>query len=103
MIRRIQAVKSEIRFSAGRKDRTRRFEKDEKTLNVFCFGVFVLKSVFGANGIAIFTGQKNSELSAIADVTVQVPQAETYMIQELHLPVYHCWCLMLEDAFFCIE
>ena len=25
---------------------------------------------------------------------------KTYMIQELHLPVYHCWCLMLEDHFF---
>ena len=26
--------------------------------------------------------------------------SETYMIQELHLPVYHCWCLMLEEHFF---
>ncbi|MFR2207647.1 MAG: phosphoheptose isomerase, partial [Clostridia bacterium] len=25
---------------------------------------------------------------------------ETYMVQELHLPIYHCWCLMLEDKFF---
>ncbi|KAA3825378.1 phosphoheptose isomerase, partial [Bacteroides ovatus] len=23
-----------------------------------------------------------------------------YKIQELHLPVYHCLCLMLEDTFF---
>ncbi len=46
------------------------------------------------------TGQRDSKLSAIADATVQVPQVETYMIQELHLPVYHAWCLMLEDAFF---
>ncbi len=46
------------------------------------------------------TGEKDSKLSLIADVTVQVPLTETYMIQELHLPVYHCWCLMLEDRFF---
>lgn len=46
------------------------------------------------------TGQKDSKLKKFADVTVQVPQTETYMIQELHLPVYHCWCLMLEDHFF---
>ena len=24
----------------------------------------------------------------------------TTIIQELHLPVYHCLCLMLEDRFF---
>ncbi|MBQ8092261.1 MAG: SIS domain-containing protein [Clostridia bacterium] len=46
------------------------------------------------------TCQHNSDLSRLADVTVQVPETETYMIQELHLPIYHCWCLMLEDAFF---
>ena len=46
------------------------------------------------------TGAKDSKLSAAADVTVKVPQTETYMIQELHLPVYHCLCLMLEDKFF---
>ncbi len=55
-----------------------------------------------AMGIKVIglTGAKGSKLSDIADVTVRVPQTETYMIQELHLPVYHCWCLMLEDSFF---
>ena len=46
------------------------------------------------------TGAKGGELAEVADVTVKVPEIETYMIQELHLPVYHCWCLMLEDRFF---
>lgn len=46
------------------------------------------------------TGQKESKLSAIADITVQVPEIETYRIQEYHLPVYHCLCLMLEKQFF---
>ena len=46
------------------------------------------------------TGAKDSKLNSLADITVKVPQTETYMIQELHLPVYHCWCLMLEDKFF---
>lgn len=46
------------------------------------------------------TGHKDSGLKELADVTIQVPQTETYMIQELHLPVYHCLCLMLEDHFF---
>lgn len=46
------------------------------------------------------TGAKGGELAKVADVAVKVPQTRTYMIQELHLPVYHCWCLMLEDHFF---
>lgn len=46
------------------------------------------------------TGQNGGELAKVADVAVRVPQTRTYMIQELHLPVYHCWCLMLEDHFF---
>lgn len=46
------------------------------------------------------TGEKGGELATVADVAVKVPETETYMIQELHLPVYHCWCLMLEDKFF---
>ena len=46
------------------------------------------------------TGQRDSKLSQFADVCVKAPQTETYMIQELHLPIYHCWCIMLEDKFF---
>lgn len=46
------------------------------------------------------TGAKGGELASVADVTIRVPETETYMIQELHLPVYHCLCLMLEDRFF---
>lgn len=46
------------------------------------------------------TGKNGGELSQVADVIVQVPEEETYMVQELHLPIYHCWCLMLEDKFF---
>lgn len=46
------------------------------------------------------TGAIGGKLNEVADVAVKVPELETYMIQELHLPVYHCWCLMLEDKFF---
>lgn len=46
------------------------------------------------------TGEKGGELAQVADVAIKVPEDETYMIQELHLPVYHCLCLMLEDRFF---
>ena len=46
------------------------------------------------------TGKTGGELAEVADVVIRVPETETYMIQELHLPVYHCLCLMLEDKFF---
>ena len=46
------------------------------------------------------TGAKGGELATVADVCVKAPEVETYMIQEYHLPIYHCWCLMLEDKFF---
>ena len=46
------------------------------------------------------TGLKESRLSQLADVCIRVPETETYMIQELHLPVYHTLCLMLEYKFF---
>ena len=46
------------------------------------------------------TGASGGELASVADASIKVPETETYMIQELHLPVYHCLCLMLEDRFF---
>lgn len=46
------------------------------------------------------TGAEGNELEGISDVCIKVPQTETYMIQELHLPIYHCLCLMLEEKFF---
>ena len=46
------------------------------------------------------TGSKRNKLEELADVCIKVPETETYMIQELHLPIYHCLCLMLEERFF---
>lgn len=46
------------------------------------------------------TGARENRLMEFADVCIRVPETETYKIQELHLPVYHCLCLMLEERFF---
>ena len=46
------------------------------------------------------TGQRDCLLNEYADVSIRVPQTETYKIQELHLPVYHVLCLMLETNYF---
>lgn len=55
-----------------------------------------------AKGLKIIglTGSKENKLMKYADVCIRVPETETYKIQELHLPVYHCLCLMLEEVFF---
>lgn len=55
-----------------------------------------------ALGIKIIglTGQKESKLSKAADICIRVPETETYKIQELHLPVYHALCLMLESNYY---
>lgn len=49
--------------------------------------------------IALSAGNGGA-LYDLADVCVCVPAQECYQAQELHLPVYHCWCLMLEQQFF---
>ena len=46
------------------------------------------------------TGEKDSKLSAMADICIKAPDKETFKIQEYHLPIYHCLCLMLEEHFF---
>lgn len=45
-------------------------------------------------------GRNGGKLAKIADCSIIVPENETFKIQELHLPVYHALCLMLEDTFF---
>ena len=45
-------------------------------------------------------GGSGGVLKDLADVSVIVPEKETFKVQELHLPVYHCLCAMLEEEFF---
>ena len=46
------------------------------------------------------TGQGGGRLAPLCDICIRAPATETYLIQEYHLPIYHCLCLMLEDCFF---
>lgn len=59
-------------------------------------------TVAKAKGMKVIglTGAKASKLSELADITIHSSQTRTYMIQEHHLPIYHCLCLMLEERFF---
>lgn len=46
------------------------------------------------------TGQKLGRLAPLCDVLLNVPDTKTFRVQELHLPIYHALCLMLEEHFF---
>jgi D-sedoheptulose 7-phosphate isomerase len=50
--------------------------------------------------VIALTGAGGGKLAELADVTIAVDEKETYKIQELHLPIYHCLCMMLEKRFF---
>ncbi|MCX7018945.1 MAG: SIS domain-containing protein [bacterium] len=55
-----------------------------------------------AAGMAVIglSGKTGARMAAAADVCIRVPETSTPLIQELHLPVYHCLCGMLEEVFF---
>ena len=62
------------------------------------YAVLVAKAK-GIKTIA-FTGVGGGKLKELCDECIFVPETETYKVQELHLPVYHCLCAMLEEEFF---
>ena len=59
----------------------------------------IITKAVGVKTLAM-TGAKESKLSELCDVTVRVPETETFKIQELHLPVYHFLCAQIEEEIF---
>lgn len=55
-----------------------------------------------ANGMKTvgLSGKDGGKMKEFCDEIIIVPEKETFKIQELHLPVYHALCLMLEERFF---
>ena len=64
-----------------------------------CVAAAEVMKAMGGTAIA-FTGARESKLSGICDVSVRVPETETYKVQELHLPVYHALCAAIEEEMF---
>lgn len=50
--------------------------------------------------VILLTGQNHGVVAQYADTCICVPELETYKVQELHIAVYHCLCLALEEALF---
>ena len=66
------------------------------------------KNVYAAAAVAkslglvtvALSGKTGGKLKEICDISIVVDEDETYMIQELHLPVYHALCATVEEHFF---
>lgn len=50
--------------------------------------------------VITLTGKDGGKLKEYSDISIIVPENETFKIQELHLPIYHALCLELEEFFF---
>ncbi len=53
----------------------------------------------GLKTIAL-TGKSGGELKSVCDITIAVPKTQTYLVQQLHLPVYHYICAKIEENLF---
>lgn len=64
--------------------------------------VYAAAQVAKSLGLTVIslTGQNSGKLGDCADIAITVPEIETYRVQELHLPVYHAICAMVEEHFF---
>jgi len=64
----------------------------------------ILNAVYTAKVMKLkvigLTGRKGGKMKDYCDITICVPADETPRIQELHMPVYHTLCAMLEEHFF---
>jgi D-sedoheptulose 7-phosphate isomerase len=58
-----------------------------------------------AKGMTVIgmTGETGGKLKVCCDILINVPERRTSFVQELHLPVYHTLCLIIENHFFGIE
>lgn len=64
-----------------------------------CIYAVLLAKAKGIETIA-FTGKGGGKLKEICNECICAPEKETYKVQELHLPIYHRLCAMLEEEFF---
>jgi D-sedoheptulose 7-phosphate isomerase len=55
-----------------------------------------------AKGLSVIglTGETGGKMKEFCDILINVPEKRTALVQELHLPVYHTLCLMVESHFF---
>ena len=64
-----------------------------------CVLAAIVAKSLGMNVISI-TGEGGGKISTLADIAIKLPEHETYLVQELTLPVYHYLCAKTEEHFF---
>jgi D-sedoheptulose 7-phosphate isomerase len=60
---------------------------------------FIVAKAKGLKTIGM-TGETGGKLKEFCDVLINVPQIRTAFVQELHLPVYHALCMIVEKEMF---
>lgn len=50
--------------------------------------------------VILLSGKTEGKINHVTDIVINVPETETYKIQELHLPIYHTICIALEEKFY---
>ncbi len=63
------------------------------------FNASIAAKAFGITVIGL-TGREGGKLGELSDTCIRAPADETFLVQELHLPIYHALCAMLENEFF---
>lgn len=61
--------------------------------------LFMAARVLDINTV-LFTGENSGKAEVYADISIHTPERETYKIQELHLPLYHAFAMVLEEQLF---
>ena len=64
----------------------------------------IVKAAKAARALGItvvsLTGRGGGKLAALSDILIDVPETETYRVQEYHLPIYHAICAEVERRLF---
>lgn len=60
-----------------------------------CVYAAITAKAKGMNVISI-TGERGGRMNELSDICIRLPESETYLVQELTLPVYHWLCAELE-------
>ncbi len=62
----------------------------------------ILEAVLAAQAVGCITigmtGERDSKLSSLCDLTVRVPSSRTSRIQEAHITIGHLWCEMVDGS-----
>lgn len=64
-----------------------------------CIYAATLAKAMGISVISI-TGAEGGKIATLSDISIKLPETETYLVQELTLPIYHHLCAELEKYFF---